>query len=138
MRTTAFAALAAALLALPVHAQSGDALAGSWTMEHETPRGTMTQTLTFALEDGVWAGTMANDRRSFDLQEVSFEDGRVTFSVEMGPPPGRGMRGGRGPGGDGERSMVATFEGVLDGDEIRGEMDGPRGDMPLVLTRKSG
>lgn len=150
------AALAAGfslLLALPLAAQSADDLAGSWTFEQETPRGTMVHTLTFVLEDGTWVGTMATERRSFDLEDVAFEDGRLSFSFEAGPPPGRGGRAGGGPGGGGQGqrgqgppqgggsdggTQLRTFEGVLDGDAITGEMEGPRGGMALVMSRKAG
>jgi hypothetical protein len=136
-----------AVTALPLAAQSVGDLAGSWTFDAETPRGAMTHTLTFAMEDGVWVGTMRNERRSFTLQDVVFADGRLTFAFEAGPPPGRGGQGGGGQGqpGQGSRpqdsggerpSQKRTFEGVLNGDEITGEMEGPRGSMALVLSRR--
>lgn len=146
----------AAATALPLAAQSPEGLTGSWTFDAETPRGTMTHTLTFAMEDGAWVGTMANERRSFELQDVVFVDGRLTFAFEAGPPPVRGGQGGRGQGGagagqgqrgqrpppqgrEGDRpSQQRTFEGVLGGDEITGEMEGPRGSMALTLSRREG
>lgn len=157
--------LVALAIALPLGAQSAadgstddpssDGLAGSWTFEQETPRGTMTHTLTFAIEDGAWVGTMVNERRSFELEEVVLEDGQLTFSLPMGPPPGRGGQGRQGGrqgqsrqqsggedaspsrGGDGERPS-AVFQGVLDGDAITGELEGPRGRTEVVLTRTEG
>ncbi len=47
----------------------------------------------------------------------------------QGPPQGGGSDGG---------TQLRTFEGVLDGDAITGEMEGPRGGMALVMSRKAG
>ena len=131
--------LVALLLALPLGAQSPDALDGPWTFEQETPRGTVTHTVTFTLDEEGWMGTMTTDRCSFDLQEVALHEGQVSFSFPAGPPSRRGVCPRTSPAppeGDGTRSPVrASFEGVLEGDRITGEMTGPRGSRPLVLIR---
>jgi len=120
--------LAGALLApAPLAAQD---FAGSWEMTRETPRGTMTQTLVIARDGDGWKGTMTFMEREIDLKDVKVEGNTLTFTMEMGPPPNAGG-GGRGP-------MSQTFKGTLEGDEIQGEMDGPRGPRPMVLTRKKG
>jgi hypothetical protein len=112
--------------AAPVAAQD---FAGSWEMTRETPRGIMTQTLTLARDGDAWTGTMTFMRREIALKEVKVEGNVLTFTMEMGPPPD--APSGRGP-------VVQTFRGTLEGDEITGEMEGPRGPMPMVLTRKKG
>lgn len=112
--------------AVPLRAQD---FAGSWEMTRETPRGTVTQTLTLARDGDAWAGTMTFMRREIELKEVKVEGNVLTFTLEMGPPPD--APGGRGP-------MIQTFRGTLEGDEINGEMEGPRGPMPMVLKRKEG
>ena len=137
MRTLLPAGLVAMLLAAPLGAQSPDALAGDWTFEQETPRGTVVHTVTFALEDAGWVGTMATEWCSFDLDDVAFDQGRLTFSFPAGPPPRRGECPGMGaPPRDGDRpASERTFEGVLEGGRIDGEMKGPRGSRPVVLVR---
>ncbi|HSG46261.1 MAG TPA: hypothetical protein VLA43_00475 [Longimicrobiales bacterium] len=112
--------------AAPLRAQD---FAGSWEMTRDTPRGTMTQTLTLARDGDAWTGTMTFMRREIELKEVKVEGNVLTFTLEMGPPPD--APGGRGP-------MIQTFRGTLEGDEINGEMEGPRGPMPMVLKRKQG
>lgn len=112
--------------AAPLRAQD---FAGSWEMTRDTPRGTMTQTLTLARDGDAWTGTMTFMRREVELKDVTVEGNVLTFTLEMGPPPD--APGGRGP-------MIQTFRGTLEGDEINGEMEGPRGPMPMVLKRKQG
>ena len=114
--------------AAPLRAQD---FAGEWELTRETPRGTMTQTLTLTRADDGWTGTMAFMQRTFELKEVKVEGDVLTFTMEMGPPEGRG-----GPPGRERGPMIQTFQGTLEGDEIKGEMKGPRGPMPMVLTRK--
>ena len=112
--------------AAPLRAQD---FAGSWEMTRDTPRGTMTQTLTLARDGDAWTGTMTFMRREIELKDVKVEGNVLTFTMEMGPPPD--APGGRGP-------VVQTFRGTLEGDEINGEMEGPRGPMPMALKRKQG
>jgi len=112
--------------AAPLRAQD---FAGSWEMTRDTPRGTMTQTLTLARDGDAWTGTMTFMRREVELKDVKVEGNVLTFTLEMGPPPD--APGGRGP-------MLQTFRGTLEGDEINGGMEGPRGPMPMVLKRKQG
>ncbi|MDT8341594.1 MAG: hypothetical protein RQ751_08785, partial [Longimicrobiales bacterium] len=78
-----------------------------------------------------WTGTLAIMGREVALKDVKVEGSRVSFTMEFGPPQGAG---GRGPGGP----IVQTFTGTLEGDEIRGEMEGPRGAQPMVLKRREG
>lgn len=144
MRTLLAAGLAALTFAIPLGAQSAADLVGSWTFDQETPRGTVTHDLTFTTNDDGWVGTMSTERCSFDLENVAFEDGRLTFSFEAGPASGRGCQAAQCPGGPCRRASGAeplparSFEGVLDGDEIRGEMDLPRGQVAVVLRRAAG
>jgi len=121
-----FLALVAAVPAA-LAAQSTDDILGQWTFQRETPRGTMTHTVTLTLEDGTLAGTVDTPRGEIDLQDVSFSEGVLTFSMAV--------PGGRGGGGGGQPDRVRTFRGTLDGDEIAGEMETPRGAQPLALKR---
>jgi hypothetical protein len=121
----AFLALVAAPATLA--AQTTDDILGQWTFQRETPRGTMTHTVTITLQEGTLVGAMDTPRGELDLQDVSLEDGVLTFS--MAAP------GGRRGGGGGQPDRVQTFRGTLDGDQIAGEMETPRGAQPLVLKR---
>lgn len=128
-RAAPFLLLVAALsatAAAPLRAQD---FAGSWEMTRETPRGTMTQTVTLARDGDAWTGTLSMMQREMRLKDVKVEGNVLTFTMEMAPPPGRGGAGERAP-------MVQSFRGTLEGDELRGEMQGPRGAMPVVLRRK--
>ena len=117
-------AAAVALLVLPssVAAQEFE---GRWEAEQETPRGTMTQTLTLSRDGDEWSGTLSFMRREAELTQVEVEGARITFTVELE------MRGPRGGGG----TVAQTFKGVLEGDRITGEMEGPRGARALEFVR---
>lgn len=131
MRSAAplFLLLALALLpAAPVQAQD---FAGEWEMTRETPRGTTTRTLTLTRTDEGWTGTMSFMQRTLELSDVKIEGNVLSFTMEVGPPEGRG-----GPPGRQRGTMAQTFRGTLEGDSIDGEIEGPRGPMPMVLTRK--
>lgn len=119
----------ALLLGLPaaLAGQNGDPLLGQWTFERESPRGTMTHTLTLTIEDGALVGRMETPRGPMELTDVAFDEGVLSFTM---PAPGR--RGGQGGGGD---RPPPTFRGTLDGDEIAGEVETPRGGQALVLRR---
>jgi hypothetical protein len=119
------AGFAAALLVLP-SSLAAQEFAGRWEMTRETPRGSVTQTLTLTRDGDAWSGTMDFMRREVAVQEVRVEGDRLTFTVEM--TMGR-------PGGGEGRTLVQTFTGTLEGDEISGEMETPRGAMPMVWKR---
>ena len=119
---------ALAALVHPVSA-SAQELAGRWEATRETPRGEMVQTLILQQEEGVWTGTLSLMRQEMEIKEVKVEGNQVTFTMELA---------GRGRGAQAPRTITQTFRGTLEGDEIKGEMEGPRGPMPLVFKRVKG
>ena len=120
----------AALTAAPAGAQG---VAGTWQIESETQRGSLTQTLVLAVEGSTLTGT-------------------ITFG-------GGGRRGGgRGPGTieisdgmvDGEtfsfnvaldfggNSITLSYSGTVDGDSIEGTREGGRGGGALFMGTRGG
>ena len=88
------------------------AILGAWEMTLETPRGSITQTLTFAAEDDQLEGTLTAPNGSTELQEVAFQDGTLTFRVT------RSMR---------NRQITQSFTATIDGDQMTGTISGGRG-----------
>ena len=85
---------------------------GAWEMTLETPRGSMTQTLTFAAEDDQLVGTASAPDGTLQLRNVSFEDGQLTFEVT------RSFR---------NRQITQSYAATIEGDEMTGTISGGRG-----------
>jgi hypothetical protein len=109
-RRLAIFALALALILPAVHgqAQKYEALLGVWDAETEGAQYTFV--FTFKLEDGELAGTFEGQSGEVEMQNLAFEDNRVTFTVEIdaggqasrasspwntGKPPSRVPRGNK-------------------------------------------
>lgn len=119
------AALVVVLLFIPIPLSAQD-FGGRWEMTRETPRGTMTQVLTLEQDGEEWSGTMTFMQREVALTNVQVDGDRLTFTLELPM---------RRPGGGGGGAIEQRFTGTLKGDEISGEMEGPRGAQPMVLKR---
>ena len=88
------------------------AVLGAWEMTLETPRGSMTQTLTFAVDDDELAGTATAPNGTMQLQNISFEEGRITFEVT------RSFR---------NREVTQSYSATIDGEQMTGTVSGARG-----------
>lgn len=113
-------------LALP-RALSAQDFEGQWELSRETPRGVMTQILTLVQEAEGYTGTILMRENEIELEDVVVEGDEISFSMTF-------SFGGRGGGGGGG-AVTQTFEGTLDGDEIKGVMSGRRGPQAVTLTR---
>ena len=88
------------------------AVLGAWEMTLETPRGTMTQTLTFVADGDELTGSATAPNGTMQLQNVSFQDGTLTFQVT------RSFR---------NREMTQSYTATADGDQLTGTISGGRG-----------
>lgn len=88
------------------------AVLGAWEMTLETPRGSMTQTLTFVAEGDELKGSAMARNGTIQLQNVSFEDGRITFQVT------RTLR---------NREITQSYSATVDGNQMTGTISGGRG-----------
>lgn len=116
-RLIAFA-LALTLASLPATrawaqtASDFSAVLGSWEMTLETPRGSMTQTMTFVADGEELTGSATARNGTTQLQNVAFEEGRITFQVT------RTFR---------NREITQSFSATIDGDQMTGTVSGARG-----------
>ncbi len=88
------------------------AVLGAWEMTLETPRGSMTQTLTFVAEDDELTGSAMAPNGTIQLQDVAFEDGRISFQVT------RSFR---------NREITQSYSATIEGDRMTGTVSGARG-----------
>ncbi len=124
MSRSKLAFLMASALVLPaaaLSAQDVEAVLGKWEMTMETPRGSITQQFEFALEGDVLKGKVTSQRGSFDLKDVAFEDGTLTFDIERS---------------FGNRSFVQSYAAKIEGSTMKGTVSGGRGgDREFTATR---
>jgi hypothetical protein len=113
--------LAGALLALlaTVPSSSGAAaqepavdMTGVWEITSESPRGTMTRTITFEQDGTTLTGSMETQMGSMPL-EGSVEGNKITFTMTF-------TRG--------DRSFEMVYTGTVEGDTAEGTMQTPRGE----------
>ena len=81
-------------------------------MTLETPRGSVTQTLTFAADGDALTGSATARNGTIQLQNVAFEDGRITFQVT------RTLR---------NREITQSYSATIQGDQMTGTVSGARG-----------
>ncbi|MYH50038.1 MAG: hypothetical protein F4151_11060 [Gammaproteobacteria bacterium] len=111
----AFALTLASVPATRASAQTSSdfsAVLGAWEMTLETPRGSVTQTLTFAADGDALAGSATARNGTIQLQNVAFEDGRITFQVT------RTLR---------NREITQSYSATIEGDQMTGTVSGARG-----------
>jgi len=88
------------------------AVLGAWEMTLETPRGSMTQTLTFVADGDELTGSATARNGTIQLQSVAFADGRITFQVT------RTLR---------NREITQSYSATIQGDQMTGTISGGRG-----------
>ena len=111
----ALALTLASVPATPAAAQTASdfsAVLGAWEMTLETPRGSMTQTLTFVADGDELTGSAMAPNGTTQLQNVAFEDGRVSFEVT------RSFR---------NREITQSYSATIEGGRMTGTVSGPRG-----------
>lgn len=111
--------LALTLPAAYAQAQKYEALLGVWDAETEGAQYTFV--FTFKLEDGKLAGTFEGQSGEVEMQNLKFEDNRVTFTVEIDA-------GGQG--------MAIDFEAAIDGDSLEGQLSMEYGESPITGTKR--
>lgn len=116
------AALFAVLAAVPAQAQEEEAVdvSGVWEISAETPRGTMTRTITFEQDGDNLTGTMETQMGSIAIENGSVDGNKITFTFVM-------TRG--------DRSMQVVYKGTVDGDTAKGTMQTPRGQIEWTGKR---
>ncbi len=95
-------------------------VSGVWELTSETPRGTMTRTVTFEQDDGSLTGTIEGRQGPLPIQDGSVVGNTITFTVVWSR---------------GERSFEVTYTGTVDGDTAKGTFQTPRGKVEWTATR---
>ena len=107
------------LPAAHAQAQNYEALLGVWDAETEGAQYTFV--FTFKMEEGKLAGTFEGQSGEVAMQNLSFEENRVTFTVEIDA-------GGQG--------MVIDFEATIDGNSLEGQLSMEYGEAPITGTKR--
>jgi hypothetical protein len=97
-------------------------VAGAWEMTSESPRGTMTQTLTIQQDGGTIKGTLEGRRGPAPL-EGSVTGNKISFTVKRETPNG---------------TFTLEYTGTVDGDSMKGNVHSERFDTEWTAKRTSG
>jgi hypothetical protein len=92
---------------------------GSWEMSVETPRGTMTQTLTLQQDGGTLKGTLKGQRGEAPVTG-SVTGNKISFTVTRDTPNG---------------SFTIEYSGTIDGDSMTGTAHSERFDGKWTAKR---
>ena len=98
-----------------------DAIVGEWQMSVMMPEREIAEKLTITKNaDGTLAGKWEGRRGESTISDVKFEAGKLTFT-----------RTGR----FGDREFTSTFEGTVEGDNMKGVFSSERGERQANATR---
>lgn len=94
---------------------------GTWEMTSESPRGTMTRTLTIQQDGSTIKGTMKSERGESQF-EGSVTGNKISFTVKRETPNG---------------AFTIEYSGTVDGDSMQGTAHSERFDFKWTAKRKS-
>ena len=98
-----------------------DAIVGEWQMNVNMPARENIEKLTISKNaDGTLSGKWEGQRGESTISAMKFEAGKLTFTRTTK---------------FGDREMTSTFEGTVDGDQIKGTFSSERGDREANATR---
>ena len=95
---------------------AADGVAGEWNIVVDTQGEETPATLTIVEEDGNYSGTLGTDQGELELSEVSFDDSKLSFTVEI---PEVGM---------------SAFMATIEGDSLDGKFEIPDTGMEMITT----
>ncbi len=122
--TTRYLVTAFAVIALvPVVAFAADGPVGEWNVLVNANGQESPSTLTIVEEGGRYSGTAASDQGVTELSEISYEDGTLSFTIELP-----------------EAGISIAFAGTIDGDSLQGRFEIPDMgvELPATGARKGG
>jgi hypothetical protein len=91
-----------------------EALLGTW--EAETDSGEFAFTFIFTLEEETLKGTYKSQSGTFEMQKLTFEDGTLKFTVDVG--------------------MVIDFTATIEDENMSGEMSNQYGETDIIGKKK--
>lgn len=95
-------------------------VSGTWEISSETPRGTMTRTVTFEQDGSSLTGTMEGQQGSVPIEDGAVEGNTISFSVVFSR---------------GDRSFTVVYRGTVDGDTAKGTFETSRGEVEWTGKR---
>ncbi len=91
-------------------------LVGVWTLTIDTPRGINHPVLTVVQTDQGYKGNMVGRRGETVIPSIAFDGSKFSFPMKVSMPFGE---------------FDMSYAGVVEADEMRGEVRGPRGGIPF-------
>lgn len=91
-----------------------EALLGTW--DAETESGEFAFTFVFSMDGDTLTGTYESNSGKFEMQKLTFEDGTLKFTVDVG--------------------MVIDFTTTIEGENMSGEMSNKYGESEIIGKKK--
>lgn len=101
-------------------ASSGAELAGSWTLTIDTPRGQQHPVLTVVKSGSSYSATYEGRQGLLNIDDVVSDGNRFSFPLSITVPIG---------------TIDVSYEGEIDGDNMIGVVQNPRGQVPFSGKR---
>ncbi len=98
-------------------------VSGVWEITSESPRGTMTRTVTFAQDGTALTGTMESRMGTVPIEKGSVEGDKISFTVTFSM---------------GERRFEMVYKGTVEGETASGTFLTPRGDEVPWMAKRIG
>ena len=119
MKKLLSAAVALALLATAGWVQAGE-LTGTWTLSINTPRGLQHPTLVVAKEGDEYSGVYNSLSGPIDIETIAFDGSAFSFPMTISIPIG---------------DIEVRYIGTIEGDDMVGSAQSPRGAVPFTAVR---
>jgi len=95
-------------------------LAGTWTLNIDTPRGVQHPTLVVNRNSDTYSGTYNSMRGPIEIETISFDGTSFAFPLVISVPIG---------------DIEVNYRGTIAGDQMTGSVQNPRGEVPFTGTR---
>ena len=112
--------LCATCLLLLTHPMFASELAGTWKLSIDTPRGIQHPLLQIEKGEDGYRGTYQSLRGPIDIERIDRTGDEFSFSTKITVPIGE---------------IEVRYSGEIDGDDMRGVVENPRGQVPFSGTR---
>ena len=99
----------------------GNELAGEWTLSIDTPRGLQHPKLVITKTEGAYSGVYHSLRGPIPIDAITREGDRFAFPLVITVPIGE---------------IQVRYQGVINGNEMAGEVHNPRGVVPFSGVRE--
>ena len=97
-------------------------LAGTWTLTIDTPRGVQHPSMVIDQDGDSYSGVYNSLRGPIDIETISRDGDSFAFPLKITVPIG---------------DIEVNYRGTINGDDMTGTVESPRGGVPFTAKRES-